>query len=150
MQKQGRSKVGSNRATIVWGALYAVSIFSSGGFGAELVHRQRSGMDWVSLTAMVALLLVGAGCAVQLLRAERRRHGATPRDVAGADWVFMGIYGGLSVFMFWMSGYLLGQYLNLSRQQRDWSELLMMGMACYVAIYALVKFVRLERTVSLF
>lgn len=62
----------------------------------------------------------------------------------------MGIYGGLSVFMFWISGYLLGQYLNLGRQQRDWSQLLMMGMECYVAIYALVKFVRLERTVSLY
>jgi hypothetical protein len=107
-------------------------------------------MNWVASTAMVALLLIGAGCAVQLLRAERRRHGATPRDVAGADWVFMGIYGGLSVFMFWISGYLLGQYLNLGRQQRDWSQLLMMGMECYVAIYALVKFVRLERTVSLY
>jgi hypothetical protein len=149
MQKQGRSKVGSNRATIICGALYAVSIFSSGGFGAELVHHQRSGMDWVALTVMGALLLIGAGCAMQLIRAERRRHGETPRDVAGADWVFLGIYGGLSVFMFWMSGYVLGQYLNLSLQQRDWSELLMMGMECYVAIYALVKFVRLERAVSL-
>lgn len=150
MQKRGRSKFGSNRATIVWGALYAVSIFISGGFGAESVHRLHSSMNWVAPTAMVALLLIGAGCGMQLFRAERRRHSEAPRDVAGADWVFLGIYGGLSVFMFWMSGYLLGQYLNLARQQGDWSELLMMGMACYVAIYTLVKFVRLERTVSLF
>lgn len=147
---QGKKRGQGSLVTDIWGALCLVCTFFSGNFGAKLVAELHGTHTWGPLIPLVATLLFGATFAVLLFKAEGSRDVQATRDVAGADWVFLGIYGGLSVFFSWTSGYLLWRYLDIAHQKGDWSLLLMVGVGACMAIYALVRFVQLVRKAGAF
>ena len=93
----------------------------------------------------VLLLLAGVLFAGGLYLSEKRRNAKSVRDVAGADCVFLGIYGFLSIFLSWMPGYLFGQYLYFKWMHGDWSPLLLVGLYVVMAIGSVVRLVHLER-----
>jgi hypothetical protein len=150
MQKHNESFVARNWGTVAWSTLYLLCTFVSGTMGARFAYLRLQGGRWPSLVGAVLLLLAGVFFAGGLYLSEKRRNAKSVRDVAGADRVFLGIYGILSIFLSWMPGYLFGQYLYFKWMHGDWSPLLLVGMYVVMAIGSVVRLVRLERQTGAF